>query len=343
MALSTTSIKGLLERLDAGWSPSHPEPLVEILRFWSEFLGPAEVLEIGLNAALWSADLGAIRLRGTDDIRCIALAADGARPTEAAVALARKAAAPGRLVVVLAFSKQADCDVHKGFRESGCLCLGSREIRAMFDDGSPRQALAREMLCQLSPWSLIPYSILLSAQGNMFYGRDLELRRLTDEKQVSFAIAGPGRIGKTSLVKHYRRQLVQRRDPRALSSFHLGCYPYQGKSPDEVCRAIAMEIENSRRSDRRIADDLVQFLRYQCHSRLGGPIEIVLDETDEICRGESVERLMVAAKQGYCRLILCGRGVLLRTMNDPDSLLVSRLDLIRLEPPGSTHCSETTD
>jgi hypothetical protein len=149
---------------------------------------------------------------------------------------------------------------------------------------------------------------------------------------VSFAIAGPSRIGKTSLVKRHQKELTRLRHPSALATFYVDCYACGENKPDGLARTIAMEIDGSSRSARMKLDDLMNFLRFQSHVRLGRPVELILDEVDEVCQSSVMGELARAARMGICRLILCGRGALLHTMLNQNSLLASRLELLRLEP-----------
>jgi hypothetical protein len=58
----------------------------------------------------------------------------------------------------------------------------------------------------------------------------------------------------------------------------------------------------------------------------------MFDEVDEVCQGTTFELVGDAARRGYCRLILCGRGRLLQMMLSPSSPLACRLALLRPGP-----------
>jgi hypothetical protein len=78
-----------------------------------------------------------------------------------------------------------------------------------------------------------------------------------------------------------------------------------------------------------MAGDLLNFLRYR-RQVCGGPLDLTLDEVDGVSQSETFEFLGEATRLGYCRLILCGRGPLLKTILKETSPLAERLELIQL-------------
>ena len=170
----------------------------------------------------------------------------------------------------------------------------------------------------------------------MFYGRTSEIRRLRDEVTVSFGLVGPSRIGKTSLLKEYRRALVRARNPLAQATFYVDFLDALEKTPEGYVRHLALAIENSNRSYRTTPGDLSAFLKYQA-SRLGVPLNLLLDEVDDICANpEVIQGLAHAAREGFVRLVMSGKGNLLKVATSPDSHLAERLELIRLPPLDET-------
>ena len=67
-------------------------------------------------------------------------------------------------------------------------------------------------------------------------------------------------------------------------------------------------------------------------SRLGVRVELVLDEVDSSVESAFFQALGDAAKHNLCRLVLCGRGGLLKTALRSQQVYGCRLDLMRLEP-----------
>jgi len=305
---------------------------MEFVRLWGERLeAVTEVKEVGADALHFVTDLSEIHLRGMDEIHCLLLGGSRDDLSKTVKGFWIKAAFPGRLIVVLALSETAAAKAQLPMMGLDSVVLSGGEVQALLEDARPRTFFRTQLRRRLPPRSLIPYSILLSAQGGMFYGRDSELLRLREDVDVSFAIAGPSRIGKTSLVKRHQKELARLRHPGALATFYVDCYACPN-TPDGIARTIAMEIDGSSRSARMKLDDLMNFLRFQSRVRLGRPVELILDEVDEVCQSSVMRELARAARYGFCRLILCGRGVLLHTMLNQNSPLASRMELLRLEP-----------
>ncbi|MCI0489898.1 MAG: hypothetical protein L0229_25175 [Blastocatellia bacterium] len=132
-------------------------------------------------------------------------------------------------------------------------------------------------------------------------------------------------------MRRYKDEMTRARDPRMRSRFYISFYDCEDTSSNGIARFFAMAIDPSNRSARMTADGLVSFLRYQ-RKALGGPLDLLLDEVDLICEDYAFKFLGDAAKLGLCRLVLCGRGVLLKTMLSAKSPLECRLELIQLEP-----------
>jgi len=166
----------------------------------------------------------------------------------------------------------------------------------------------------------------------MFYGRSEELDRLRESAQETFVIAGSGRTGKTSLVLQYRRDLIRRRDSRLHTTFYVDFYSCSDYSADALAKYIALRIDGSRRAAGIRIDDLPRFIRAQS-SHLGGRLDLLFDEVDRVCQVLPVmEALSSASRAGHCRLVLCGKGTLLRTVLSEASPFGLRTQLMRLQP-----------
>jgi len=337
VSIKTVPVGVLLERLGNGWKPPHRGLAQEFVETWRGRVGEVEPATVTLdeNVLYFVTDLSSIHLRGMEQVHCLALAGNGNDLSQISQEYWTRLAAPGRVLFVLALSETAFAQASSALAEMGCLILPPATVSELLDSEDPKSFIKREMRRQLPPRGLIPYSILLSAEGAMFYGRGEELLRLEQEDQVSFAIAGPSRIGKTSLAKQYRTRLVRSRHPRAGATFYIDFSERADRSADGLARRIAMAIESSNRSNRMTTDDLVNFLRFQRHNRFDRPIELILDEVDEVCTSSTFERLAAAAKNGLCRLILCGRGVLLKSVLRKSSL-AQRLELMHMKPLDDT-------
>jgi len=215
--------------------------------------------------------------------------------------------------------------------DGSAIVLSPSEVGEIPESKEPAVLLKRHLWKQIPLRRLVPFSITLPALGHMFFGRSAELERLRDSEHHSFAIAGPGRIGKTSLLRQYERTLIRSRDVRAGCKFMFSFHGRGTMHPDPLARFVAMEIEPSRRSFRVGLVELVPFLRYQ-RGRLDRRLELLIDEMDEVSDNPVTHHLVTAAAQGYCRLVMFGRGKLLKALLADKAGFGERVELMRLEP-----------
>ncbi len=323
------TIGQLLDHLSHGWTPDHSGLTEEFTQLWQEKLNAkVERKESGKNSLRFTADLSEIRLRGMNEVPCLLSGGEG---TEVLRDFWRKSAGLGRLPFIIALSEQAYRQAESVITDARGLLLSATQVKQLLAAQEPREFLTRQLNRQIPKQRLIPFDFLRPAEGGMFFGRRHELDRLLLEDQTSFAIAGPGKVGKSSLVKHYLRQTLRNRDPRRSRSFYIDFYDCQNISPDGVARFFAMRVHPCQQSNRMRAGGLFDFLKYQSF-RYNGALDLLLDEVDEVCHGHAFNLLGQAARNGYCRLVLCGRGTLLQTILSDKSPLGSRLELIKLEP-----------
>ncbi|OGW16669.1 MAG: hypothetical protein A3G93_00460 [Nitrospinae bacterium RIFCSPLOWO2_12_FULL_45_22] len=326
------SISALLNKLADGWSASHRSLLDEVILRWEKrFDTRVQVKDIDENICNFVTYLSKIRLRGMYRLPCLIVGGKTSDLTPAVKKFWEKVKCPGRIPFVLTLSDIAYQQALYVVPRSDCLLLPPDQVLSLLDSADPQDTLKAYLRQQIPIRRLNPYTILHSTDGNMFFGRSKELDRLRYEKDVSFAIAGPSRIGKTSLLKQYNREMIREGDSRVAHIREVDFHDCQDRTPNGVARFFAMEINPSNRSNRMTAEGLVNFLKYQ-RSEHGHRLELLLDEVDEVCQGGAFNCLGKAAKEGICRLILSGRGSLLKMALSSHSPIGHRLDLIRPEP-----------
>lgn len=333
MTYHDLTIHQLVEHLAGGWQADHTGWILELINRWKASLkAPIEIKQHSQNAVRFVTDLSEIRLRGMNDVPCLIIGGDGSSGSDDVLDFWRSAAGPGKLPFILALSEQRYRQAEQIVTEERGLLLSANQIRQLLSPSDPRQYLKKQLHKQISRLRLIPYDFLKSAEGSMFFGRRNELNRLRHEDGTSFAIAGPGKVGKSSLIKQYKLLMARERDARNTLRLYIDFYDCRDTSPDGVARFFAMKVDSSKQSSRMTADGLLDFLRYQGYKNEDVSLDLLLDEVDEVCTGDAFKMLGEAAKLGYCRLVLCGKGSLLRMMLDKDSPLRGRLELMQLEP-----------
>ncbi|MCA1634365.1 MAG: hypothetical protein LC802_11900 [Acidobacteria bacterium] len=128
-----------------------------------------------------------------------------------------------------------------------------------------------------------------------------------------------------------RYRALTLRDGRMSSQFRISFFDCDPAPANSVSRFLAMHIASSRRSAEMTDAGLLNFVKYQSNA-LGAPLDLLLDEVDLVCESEAFKALGAAAREGYCRLVLFGKGVLLKTILSESSLLDCRMQLLHLGP-----------
>jgi len=323
----------VLEGLIANWEKDCSQQARKVVHYWLRArCMPAELSDLGPNTLGFSIDLSSLRLRGLANPRCLLIGGnDRQLVRKTAARFFHQEAALGHLPIVLAISDAAYSQVATAIPKDQCLILAPFQVEELLAQGEPYGYLRRYIRQNIPLRRLIPFSILHPATGNMFYGRRSALSRLRDQMDQSFAVVGPRRLGKSSLVKQHLLDAKRRGEAHISAQFHIDCYDCHRKDADAVARFLAMKIDEGSRSARMTAADLVNFFRYQ-KRRIGQRLELILDEVDGICTGTAFLHLGTAAKEGYCRLIMCGRSELFRMALSGDSPVGCRLEMLRLQP-----------
>jgi len=320
-----------IEALAKGWQANHSVQANEFVHRWGDkFQTDTEVKLRGDNSLRFTCDLSSIRLHGMTEVQCLLLGGEDAATLQAVREFKQRIGDSGGLPFVLTTSQVACEQARANLPPDRYLLISPDELERLIKEQNPTARLKELLRGQIPLRRLIPYNHLLSAEGGMFFGRRSESDKLYYENDVSFAVAGPGRIGKTSLVKQYLRRLIRERDSQKPRTFLIDFY-HCPKDPNIVARFLAMKLDASRRSNEVTVDKLLDFLQYK-HFQLGGPLNLLLDEVDNVCQSKAFSALGEAAKLGHCRLILIGKGELLNMMLYSETQLKQRLQLLRLSP-----------
>jgi hypothetical protein len=302
-----------------------------LIRKWQERLNVVVVdVEHVDGSTSFLSCFSTVRLRGVREVPCLIVTSDDPQSAETIRAFERQYAGADTLVITIVIVGSLHVRLERQHQSSNVILCQS-DFERVISSSNPRHELKRIIRQQISIYRLNPYDILHPAEDAMFFGRNRELDRLHGEPQTSFAIAGPGRIGKTSLIRRYQRELKLNQTPRALRTFYVSFYACADQSAEGVVRHLGMAIDPRAWTTRMRAQEAANFFRYM-RSQLGGPLELLLDEVDEVCLGVGFKYIGDAARLGLCRLIVCGRSVVLHLGWDKASALDKRIELLRLEP-----------
>ncbi|NLF70311.1 MAG: hypothetical protein GX575_14825 [Candidatus Anammoximicrobium sp.] len=330
-----TSTAGLIANLSQTWSASAVEGASGLVRAIARSLtaaeSGAEISAKSEHAIRFKLDLSGVHLRGMgSDVPCLLIGGGVQAGQELRRFFAEHS---GTLQIPLVFCAAATTRIlaDDTFPKQWAAVFGPSDLRRMLDSDRPGTDFRQTLWLQIGRRRLNPYNITRPAPNNTFFGRQRELDQLRDDTAHSFAIAGPGQIGKSSLLLQHRWDLIRRRDPRISRMFTVDFFNLMDLTPDGVARHIATAIDPGKASHELSWQDLPKFI-LKASLRLGGRLELLLDEVDRICDSPALELLGHEAKGDQTRLILCGRKKLLDLMLSPNSALGGRVKLIRPQP-----------
>jgi len=332
MPSKTAPLQALIKTANEDWIAAGSRSLKECMRrLGTQFKQPLRYTRAAGGSLRFNLDLSDIHMSGLHDIvHCVLLGGSARQATDAAHEFWKDIGCEEGIPFVFCLSDKCHDASLAALPVQRALILPPADFAALLASDKPRMAIKQKLCQQLGRTRLNPYDILRPAERNMFFGRQNELKTLLWDQQSSYAIAGPSRIGKSSLLKRYARELQRRQDPRRDRSFLIDCYDCPDASPDTVACHIAVRLGATWGSSRS-ANHLTQMLKAQCQS-LGGRVELLLDEVDGVCFSRAFDYLAEAARNGYVRLIICGRANLLTMMTKQSSHLAQRLRLLRPEP-----------
>jgi len=326
----------ILSRAALGWNADQPDiPLAVINRLREKLRAEMEVIDSGHNHATVVASFSSVRLRGANDVACFLITGEEKEAEAAARQFWRSVGGPEQLVLVLALSEDAARSAASALPADFFCVFGPSDLASLLDSSDPL-ALLKNKLREQVPWRrLMPFITKHAVHGNMFYGRRNEIQRLIDEDTENFAIAGQGRIGKSSLVAEYVQRLRKKRDPRVEAYAFCDFYTCQPKSETAIVQFLGKAIGGvTSQSVNLTLEGLEPFLRRRAH-QIGRPLDLLLEEVDMVCDSQTFKVLAHISKRAHgpiARLVLLGRGELLRAAYDEYSPLGKHVQLMRLEP-----------
>lgn len=209
------------------------------------------------------------------------------------------------------------------------LVFAPGEVVELLSSPTPAETLKSLARRRFKPSVLHPFDHQHPVEDAFFLGRRAILKRLRDNPDANYALVGPSKIGKTSLVKRLMRTA-------AMDSGKSGRQVYvdlfdRPTTDVALARAIRMGIRPSMDSYHEPLDSFQDFIA-KAKSRLGGALEIVLDETDRHLHLPAMRTLIHLAAKRMCRLILIGRWRLMKYTVHASDDNFNRLELAVVPP-----------
>lgn len=220
--------------------------------------------------------------------------------------------------------------------------LGHSDFKSIIRDAAPNMAFRRSVLAQVNILNYAPFVVTGSTPDHIFFGREPELRTVTEHAQVaSYAVIGGRRIGKTSLLNRLHRVRLPAVGFRTL---------YHDCSTTPTYDAFLTTVVRDWRPDAPGTTRVTfgELILNQAHSPLlplDRPLVLLLDEADKLIPDDRADNwplfnaLRALANSGRIQVILSGERTLRDALRDPSSplfnfaneMLVGRLDVRSVE------------
>lgn len=332
-------LEAALSGMQSGWSNGHHGPAHELLLLWGEKLGarPSR-LEWDPSSVRFEMDTSQILLRGMGLVPAVLLGGGGDAVNAALLRFQAQDWDDRQQCLVICATDEAYSLAGHTLRGRKGLVLSLADIRTTLLDSDPKTRLRMQILRQMSFRSLIPFTVTHPVEGGMFFGRTEELKLLSEEGHVGYAICGPGSVGKTSLINQALWQLRCDLDPRyhrIVTVDLLDCK----RDSNFVAGYIAQQVSHTSFADVLGVDDLEAFfkrMRYGDARFRRGPIELFLDETDEALAYDRsqgyrlLKALRHAANRDMISVCFAGRTEPLSVMRDPQCPFHERAKVLKL-------------
>ncbi|UCH95041.1 MAG: orc1/cdc6 family replication initiation protein [Candidatus Aminicenantes bacterium] len=173
-----------------------------------------------------------------------------------------------------------------------------------------------DLICDQVPISdLAPYEISKPVTGTRFFGRSSDIQKVIMKSDTNFAVIGPKRIGKTSLLREINRRLKEQTE-KGLTAAE-GPYVFLDcsliKTPYTFLETLVQKLwpkEISRLHKRTPEVFFIRFIE-RMHKVFKSPITIFLDEVDRwfapANRNQIVlDMFRVSSESEDCRYIVAG-------------------------------------
>jgi hypothetical protein len=309
------------------------------------FEGHAQTLMHGFAAAIRSSALAgsfgnrtmrftlarpelAFRGFGGEHVHALVLASSDADWTKADSPFWRKVESTTEMPFILACGPEEFQYAQRRTAEQYVLVFGPQDLIDYFQSARPLDFLKQLIRSRFRPGILHPFDHQHPIYDATFRGRHSNLQVLRDNPNTNFALVGPSKMGKTSMVKrHLLDEKARGKSPR---QFYIDLLdrPVDDLS---LARAIRMAVDPSLPSYYNPPDSLADFLG-KFNSRQGGIPQFALDECDRHLELPTMRILLQQSVKGNCRLILVGRWKLMKYAVHTVDDNFNRLEPIVLPP-----------
>lgn len=219
----------------------------------------------------------------------------------------------------------------KGYKVLGydIIVIDRNEMQRLILAQEPQKLLKKMILSQVDLLSVSPYTITGPASDNIFFGRELELRKIVEHaRTTSYAIIGGRRVGKSSLLGRLHRL---RLPAAGIRSIYHDC----AKTPSYQA-FLQATIRDWRPEKPAQAAKTFEHLFQEPPA--DKPLVLLLDEADKLIASERQQgwplfnALRSAANSGQLHVVLSGERTLREALADSRSPLFNFANEIILGP-----------
>ena len=271
----------------------------------------------------------ALRGFGGDQLGCFIVAEENSDQLAKGSRIWSRITEPSEFQLVLCCSHSSYESMNRKLGQYYVLILSPIDVQKLLESTNAVSAL-KLLIRERFPASRIhPFYPQRPVYDAHFRGRHDFLTRFKENPTISFALIGPSKMGKTSLVKQYLREMSNEPGLGA-TRIYIDLFD-RPVSDAELARIIRMKIDPGSDSYYQPAGNLPEFFA-KVKSRHKGPIDIILDESDKHLRLETMQTLLRLAEKDYCRIILVGRWRLMKLAIHTEEDGFSRLEEALLDP-----------
>jgi len=209
------------------------------------------------------------------------------------------------------------------------IALGRQRLQDIASARAPRDVLRRLILSHISLTSVSPFITTGPASGRLFFGREQELREITDRiSKVSLGLVGGRRIGKTSILT---RLHVNEMPVAGFYTLYYDCSTTL--TYDAFLAAAIQDWQPAPPPDAPAT--FGELLRSPPTDK---PLVLLLDEADKLVPADRASgwplfnALRALASSGRVQVVLSGERTLRGALRDPKSPLFNFVNEILLGP-----------
>jgi AAA domain len=202
--------------------------------------------------------------------------------------------------------------------------IDSNEQETILNSRRPSGALLDIISRQVPLLLLSPYETSAYVSGSQFFGRKLEINRLTSNSNTNFVVTGIRRIGKTSLLKEVKRLLEKKEGANAPHIIYMDCNDYA--SNDSFIEDIVRKLDPRQLVRLKYQNYSFFFPAFleQMKKKYKHRIVFFLDEIDQLAEMQTptnniFQLLRSASNKGACQFFVAGYRQAVRESNTADS------------------------